>query len=283
MSEKFILVCTTQDLSPKFDRFITSLINQSYRDFIVYFALQDIDIHEFEARYSEINFPVRLFSIKKTGLSSARNFLLQQIKVNFNNINYTLSFPDDDCWYAPDLLLEVDNILSKRNFDFLFLNVYDPIASSYYGNRPNVTRILSSLELLHIPISVGIFIRNNISDINEFNEYFGVGTDFGSGEETIFLLDNGVLNKNHIYMGKISIFHEIDKDDTYLKMFQYAFGYGVMLKHLVLMQHISAFLVFVLFAKFFVRNGVNIYKPRRFLFNFRRLVNIYRGYNEYSF
>jgi glycosyltransferase involved in cell wall biosynthesis len=105
---QFSLVLGTLGRVRELHRFLESLDAQTSREFELIVVDQNDDnrilpvLKEFEGRFP-------LLHIRTTpGLSKARNYGLQRAKGKI------ITFPDDDCWYPPELLEQVTRLWEKE-------------------------------------------------------------------------------------------------------------------------------------------------------------------------
>ena len=163
----------------------------------------------------------------KCSLSKARNLGLAQLPEEPGII----AFPDDDCWYSDSILKFVEENIN--NNDFICTGVFDPYKGISYGNnRPLKTRTaIDEANALLLPISVGIFYKYSaVDEIPFFDERFGVGTDWGSGEETDFVLQLLKDGKRGEYNSFDCVYHEAerDKDFNVSSIYKDALGFAAM-------------------------------------------------------
>ncbi len=139
------------------------------------------------------------------GLSRARNRGLAHVKGEI------VAFPDDDCWYAPGFLSEMKDRFDRR-----------PEVDGWTGmtrdadGGPSASRwskhagVLTKKSIWTQAMSPAIFLRRSaVETIGQFNDSLGVGsgTDWGSGEETDYLL-RGLKAGLHLeYDPAIVVFH----------------------------------------------------------------------------
>lgn len=132
------------------------------------------------------------------GLSRARNVGLKAATSEI------IGFPDDDCWYPPELLSKVCAYFAENgDVDILSMPTVD-------GNqKPSLSPCLESEaeigrgNVWYCGNSNGIFVRSTVIRAPLlFDEQIGVGsgTPFGSGEETDFMLSA----LTHGFKGKFS-------------------------------------------------------------------------------
>ena len=164
------------------------------------------------------------------GLSLGRNRGLQQVRGEI------VGFPDDDCWYDPDVIDRVhqffrhpDNgVLTGRTVDDRGVNSLSPHrADSGVIDRRNVFESGNSNTL---------FVRTSVArDAGGFDETLGVGaaTPFQSCEETDFLLR--CLDKGHrLHFSHDFTIHHDQIDDSRAAQLRrariYSRGYGRLLR-----------------------------------------------------
>lgn len=119
------------------------------------------------------------------GLSRARNIGLQYCS------GEVIGFPDDDCWYPPDLLERVWETLARTRADFLTGRWQDEHGRDGFGRWPPHGGPASAEHVWTRAISFTIFCRRTLVErIGQFDERLGVGagTPWGAGEETDYLL-----------------------------------------------------------------------------------------------
>ena len=183
---KFSLIMATVGRTEEVKRFLEHLDRQTYRDFELIVVDQNPDdrlvpiLEAYEKR-----FPI-LHLRSERGLSRARNVGLRHISGDI------VAFPDDDCWYPPDLLERVArffrehpdiDVLTGRSVDVNgkpSVERWDP--TSGFINRFNVWRRSTSASM---------FIKAKVvRQVGGFDEKLGLGavTSWGSSEETDYLL-----------------------------------------------------------------------------------------------
>lgn len=228
------MVLTTQNKKDEVMRLFHSLQAQYDKNF--YFEIVFIDqfaifeTHEIAAFNDNFsNIYIKHIPYKDCSLSHARNIGLQNVEKNYDFI----MFPDDDCWFPSDFFGFFSGIFTKYSFDIICTSVFDPFKKKSYGSRPLDVEIpINYMNVFKYPISVGIIISSNVNfDYLVFDERFGCGSPYGSGEETLLLVDLIKHNYKCVYNGFLRCFHELPNSSfTNKKHFDYAFGYSVMLK-----------------------------------------------------
>jgi glycosyltransferase involved in cell wall biosynthesis len=202
----FSLLCCTVGRTDKLERLLASLAAQTSSDFELVVVDQNPPgaLDPVLAPFMDKIAIVHLRS--QRGLSRARNVGLAQCR------GALVAFPDDDCWYPPDLVARLialfaadptTDILTGRTVDAdgvdslgLFLGVDAPIS------KANVWRIGNSNSL---------FLRTTVARrIGGFDENLGVGaaTPFKSGEETDFVLRALAASARGLYRRDLTVHHD---------------------------------------------------------------------------
>lgn len=202
---KFSLVLATINRTNEIKRFLASLNEQTYRDFELIVVDQNTDerVAHIIASYAD-KFSIKHLRATK-GLSRARNVGLRQATGDI------VAFPDDDCWYPKDLLMQVVQLFTEHpEWDGLTGKCED-------GNgNPAATRwavspdFINCINVWRTATSVSIFFRQElVRAIGDFDESLGAGagTAWGSGEETDYVI-RAIKNGYKIfYEPRIVVYH----------------------------------------------------------------------------
>ena len=186
---KFSLVMATLGRSVEVERLFVSLAEQSCRDFELIVIDQNPDdrVKAIVNRFREQMDIVYLRSEK--GLSRARNVGLRAVRGEI------VAFPDDDCWYARDVLSFVATRLDEdRSLGGITGCSVDHTGRLSQGRWANQTTLVDRFNVWTSATSYTIFLRAQaVAAAGGFDERLGVGSGspWGAGEEVNFLL--GVL------------------------------------------------------------------------------------------
>ncbi|WP_219642109.1 glycosyltransferase family A protein [Cohnella sp. CFH 77786] len=192
---KVSLILATVDRLAEVENFLEKLDLQTYRNFELIIVDQNEDdrlvpiIERCRAKFDIL----RLRSPR--GLSRARNVGLQHVTGDI------VSFPDDDCWYEPDLLGRAV-LLFDRNPKALIITgrSIDACGNDAVGKFDTVEGYVDKINVWRRAVSFTIFLKKEAADaIGGFDEEIGVGagTIYHSGEETDYLLR--ALNQFSVY------------------------------------------------------------------------------------
>jgi glycosyltransferase involved in cell wall biosynthesis len=175
---QFSLLLATVGRTDDLARFFRSLCEQTHKNFQVIVIDQNEDnrvsevLSRFEGQFSVL----RLRSAR--GLSRARNLGLAYATGD------VIAFPDDDCWYQPDVLEKVARILTET------AALGGITGSATAGTWSPLPGPITRFNAWRRGISFSMFLRRAAVGPLLFDEALGLGagTPWGSGEETDFLL-----------------------------------------------------------------------------------------------
>jgi glycosyltransferase involved in cell wall biosynthesis len=183
----FDIIVPTVGRVAELDRLLASLVAQSYRAVRLLVVDQNPDdrLVPILGRYGSDLTILRLSS--ERGASRARNAGLNAVTGDL------VTFADDDCWYPPDLLARVVELLrTNPDWDGVTGKVVDELG------RPSVARWNTrACRVSRVNVwtssgaGVAIFLHAHVAGrVGLFDETLGVGagTPWGSGEETDYVL-----------------------------------------------------------------------------------------------
>ncbi|WP_301109824.1 glycosyltransferase family A protein [Sporosarcina sp.] len=160
---------------------------------------------------------IRLIKTNEIGLSKARNLGLKHVQGE--NI---VVFTDDDCWYPQNIF---ETIRTKvRRSQISTFQIFDPKRNELFKNYPiDQARHKSIFKSFKVS-SIEIFINTEKVDIKElsFDEEFGLGAKYPSGEENTLLLDLMKKGNSITYYPEVVVFHKVTEkvfnhNDLYVK------------------------------------------------------------------
>ena len=223
----FSLILATVDRTREVERLLDSLAAQTYRPLEVLVVDQNPDdrLGPVLQRFREAVVLRHLRAPR--GLSRARNVGLRHAE------GQVLAFPDDDCWYPPDLLERIAGILQAHpHWDGVTGRAVDPEgrpSSSRWDRRAGpVTR----MNVWGRAISITLFLRRRVVvRVGEFDETLGTGSPgpWGSGEETDYLLRALQHGFSIYYLPNISVYHASPRRDA-KQALAYGMGMGRLLR-----------------------------------------------------
>lgn len=182
----FSLVLATVGRTDELERLLASLDAQIYRHFELIVVDQNPDerLMPLLAPYKD-KFSILHLRTGSRGAARARNIGLKHVSGD------TVAFPDDDCWYPPDLLNTVDRFFvehSERD-GLTGRSIAEDGETSMgrFGTKPS---FINRTNAWKRGIEYSIFLRRKSIRGIWFDEDLGVGagTAWGAGEGTDYLL-----------------------------------------------------------------------------------------------
>jgi glycosyltransferase involved in cell wall biosynthesis len=181
---KFSLILATVGRTAEVENFLANLDNQLYRHFEVIVVDQNEDDRlEPILRSYQASFPIT-YARSARGLSCARNIGLRYVSGN------VIAFPDDDCWYDPDTLQKVANLLTE-NPDWEGITGACKTPTGVFHFLHQESGAINKINVWRRAVSVSIFLRDAVTKkVGTFDESLGAGAGSGrgAGEETDYLL-----------------------------------------------------------------------------------------------
>jgi glycosyltransferase involved in cell wall biosynthesis len=202
----FDLVLATIGRTLELRRFLDSLRSQTHRQFRLILIDQNDD-RRLEPILAEYRDDVPLLRVtSKPGLSRARNVGLRHVEGD------VVSFPDDDCWYPPDLLRRVADDLGRRpDWDGVTGRTVDEAGGTPFVLwQPDPGPVMRE-NVWKTAVAVTIFLRREtVERVGTFDETLGAGsgTPWGSGEETDYVLRALAAGRTIAYDPALAVFHE---------------------------------------------------------------------------
>lgn len=230
---KFSLIIGTLNRDKEIRYCLESLFNQSFNDYeiIVIDQSDNKRTEKYIQRLERKN--IKYIHVDYKGLSKARNDGLMVAKGEYvclidDDANYNESYLDiANKYVSSDTILSGHIISTKNNKPYV---AYIETKNQKYLNQREVIRTCPSAGLV---IPKRLFER-----IGDFDERFGVGAKYGSGEETDILLRGMRVGYNVMYVNSMILRHpypikkeEISyTDEKMLKRAKYLEGLGALIK-----------------------------------------------------
>lgn len=196
-----ILVPTLGEREIELKILFDSLKNQSNKNFelIVVTQINHSYVEKLRLNYS---FNIKHIKVDKRGLSYSRNIGLKYVEGNI------VLLSDDDAWYEKDSMQIILDEFKNNGSDVLCFKIKDPIINQDYKNYSKHKVQVNKLQILKkssIEIAFNLK-RINLDDIR-FNEEFGLGAKYVSGEENIILNSLLLKNKKIKFINKTIVYH----------------------------------------------------------------------------
>ncbi|WP_068268336.1 glycosyltransferase family 2 protein [Caviibacter abscessus] len=224
---KISLILPTLNRTDDLELFLDSLLSQTYKNFelIVIDQNKSNEIKEIIDKYLG-KIEIKYIKSDVLGISINRN------KGLFYRSGEIIGFPDDDCTYAPDTLQKVVNYLIDKQ-----RHIYSCRTLEKGKNYGTGVMFENDCEIKIGNVektvkSITFFVNIKEDDIYLFDNKLGVGSIFGSGEETDYILT--LLHKGYKgeYFANDIIYHPAKKGnyDDLNRAYNYARGYGALCK-----------------------------------------------------
>jgi glycosyltransferase involved in cell wall biosynthesis len=204
---RFSLIVATFGRTGELSVLLQSLAKQEMRDFEVIVVDQNSDDRvillldrftaEVTARHDSDGSPIRVKHIRcAPGASRARNSGLM------HSSGEILAFPDDDCWYQPDTLKDVDGWFAQhRNYGILSVGCRDENGRISSNRWWQAECDIQWINIFRTSGGCCFFVRRPAEGISiRFDESLGpgAGTRFGCGEDTdclLMLMSHGIRGR----------------------------------------------------------------------------------------
>lgn len=142
--------------------------------------------------------------LPKPGLSHARNAAIAKTRSPW------LYFPDDDCTVEPTLLDRMGAGLARHpDTAFACAHVTTPDGRAVMVGLDGRERVLANpFDLLRTVFSPGLFVRREpLARVGGFDEQFGLGSTWGSGEESDLIFRLMIAGERGVYVPEARVRH----------------------------------------------------------------------------
>ena len=185
-SETISLIVATRFRTAELKRLLDSLVAQTYQAFDVIIVDQNDD-DRLVPVLENYRHPLHLNHVRSntSGKAAANNVGLRICEGNI------IGFPDDDCWYAPDLLRRIVDSFGAHPEWLAMTGCEAPSEESVRSDRfDQFAGRVNQGNIMRRHISFAAFFRSNAIAGLFYDERLGIGanTIWGAGEETDFIL-----------------------------------------------------------------------------------------------
>lgn len=220
---RFSLITATLGRREELITLMESLCSQDFKDFEFILVDQNTDgrLDDVVAQFAD---KINLTHIKSDikGLSYNRNLGLEVAKGEI------VAFPDDDSFYALDVLTKMDRSFKDYAAEKLrLLKIEDPVTKKVW--LEGKLGLIYRSELMKYANSINIFLVRR--DGMKFDSRLGVGAEFGSGEESDFLWNE--LGKDDCGRFVDAVVYHLECSVNYrdsAKLYSYGLGWGAIFK-----------------------------------------------------
>jgi GT2 family glycosyltransferase len=281
----FSLITSTIKRTFELIDFINSLKEQSFKDFELILVDQNSDdrlkniVNEFSG---QINLK---YTRSEKGVSKGRN---KGLEISSGEI---IAFPDDDCEYPPDILMNIHNFfITNSTWHYLSVMIVDKSNKNPVGIKWRKTPSeINNWNFFNTFCSASLFIRaEDVNDI-KFDEKLGAGSMFGSSEETDLVYRLFLKGYIGYYNPEFKVFHPLynnsDRQGHLKRLYTYSLGYGAFFKkHLFRNFRVKFFLNFIRFIVLGSIFGIiiRILYPEKLKEKYVSIKGITEGFLKYS-
>jgi GT2 family glycosyltransferase len=226
------LVVATVGRTTEPTRLLEALTAQTFRAFRVIVVDQNEDerLAPVLARFTQA---LRITHLRAPlGVSRARNLGLGHVTADL------VAFPDDDCWYSPDLLHRVTSFFSTHpRSDGIGGRITDERGRTSAGRPDTGLGPMTIFNAWKRTALAALFVRRALLErIGQFDESLGpgAGTPWGAGEDLDYVLRSLQAGLTIDYDPTLTIHHppkrEHTADPDIRQGFDYGAGYGRVLR-----------------------------------------------------
>lgn len=222
---KISLVLTTINRLGELERFLKALDRQTYRNFELILVDQNPDgylaplLDSFQGRFQLY----RYFS--EPGSSLGRTVGLKHLSGDI------VAFPDDDCWYPPDLLEKVRALFERNHvWDGISGQTIDENGSLSVASWSSFYGYLTVWNIWTRGVIVSYFFkRKTVEQVGAFDETLGLGIDtpWGAGEDVDFFIRAVKSGARIFYTPEIKVYHPQTASDYSERELRKSFSYGM--------------------------------------------------------
>jgi GT2 family glycosyltransferase len=230
------LIVATRNRPKELENFLIHLDRQTCRD-VELVVVDHSDEPGIEGLLQRYSFPYHYIRSGERGLARGRNVGMPLARGSI------LSFPDDDCWYSPDLLGAVARWFDEHaEIDMLSGLECNPEGQPMVPKDPPPAGLCSDQPIGLVPErtvwmvqSSMLFMRQKVRDVvGSMNEDIGVGTGtkYQSGEETDYFLRAMHAGFKLWFEPSLKVFHPELRDLPRIRKinYPYSLGQGYLLK-----------------------------------------------------
>jgi GT2 family glycosyltransferase len=201
---------------------IISLENQCPKDSLI--LIVDQNEIPIGVRFNNANIIHRPFK----SISTARNHGVKAVEAEW------YIFIDDDGVIGTDSISVFINLVENQTLDIVGGKVIIKGSKSAYSVRQNINSgYLSFISLKAVMGGLLAVKRDCFLELNGFDERFGIGSTWGSGEESDFAIRAYLIRKKIFFEPSFFLIHPSPERLQEFKIASYATGKGALIRKLV--------------------------------------------------
>lgn len=236
----FSIIIATLNREKELMEALRSILNQTFTEFEV-FIVDQSDISKFELK--DLDSRIDYIHINQKGLSHARNVALEKARGDY------ICLVDDDAEYDKNFLLNAERILNTENIAILSGTIFDE-KSRRYGqkNMCQKRKDVKFFDSFKYCMSSAMIIQKSFLLKYKFDENFGLGGIYESGEETDLVMIALEEKEKVLFDSELQVFHKVlDKSNIDPNIvYRYAKGEGALYrKHLKREKKLSVITMYI--------------------------------------
>lgn len=282
---KYSIIIATLNREDVVGNSIESVLEQNYPDLEIIVVDQSENEETKKVVESFNDERIKYIRINKKGLSNARNEGIKSSKGKY------ICLLDDDAEYNEKFFEIIDEVIEKnKDISIIGGKVEDKVTSRVFLNgMDNIQRKVKFDEFDKCLVSSALVIDyKELEKINYFDDKFGVGAIYGSGEETDMILRIAYNNDNIVYVPGAIVYHPYPEKNTInpIKAFRYGEGFGALCKkhykrygnnrmlYIYLKSVFKQFIAFFIYSMKFDKEKAMYYK--------KSILGKFRGFQNYE-
>ena len=217
------LVCTL-NRQKELRRCIDSLMNQSDKDYEIIIVDQSDTIN---TDYDNLS-AIKYIHINKKGLSNARNVGLKEVNGKY------IALIDDDAIYDIDYLEKAKGFITNhKNIGIVAGRGIDATTNETLLRGMNVDheKRVTWNTIFNYCISAAMIIEVELLK-DGFDDRFGIGSEYGAGEETDIVIKSLGRQKDVFFNPEMKMYHPKtgDQNTDFERIYRYNMGFGALMK-----------------------------------------------------
>lgn len=222
---RFSLLIATLNRPKQLRLCVQKLLRQTYIDFEIIIIDQSDDNFS-DGSIAQLDDRIQYYHITEKGLSHARNVGLEYVKGEY------VCLVDDDGLYEESVLEKANMVISQHSPTILGGTLKDVMTGNMRGDK--CEHVIQWRNALTYLCSATMIIERDFLSECRFDEDFGIGSKYGSGEESDVVLYALSQDKKVYYTNKYIVYHQVEGYELSKlpegKLRKYAMGYGALCK-----------------------------------------------------
>lgn len=277
---KFSLIVATLNRKYELETLLLSLCSQTFSSFEVIIVDQNTNLIDDIVSIYNKRLNIVHIKVSEKGLSKARNVGLQYANGEI------LGFPDDDCEYSDNLLIDIYNKFVEHNHDIVSCKIVNKLTNTDVGiSWPDHILFINTNNLFKTCMSASFFIKIRNKSKIIFDEEFGIGSVYGSAEESDYILRALLSGYRGVYYPDMKIYHPEMINDYSRANLSKAYNYSVGLGGFYRKHYYNfrfATVLYVLTVKPVGGMLCSIFRPRKIIYYYNILRGRISGFIKYK-